>query len=336
MCVVQRQGKSHVSLAKKRSIRLAGEEVARTPMLVPSFSSKGFSEVQKIAELSAEFIDGPALVSAYDVHYKKISPPFNFPSLIFLDSGGYEASKDLDLSDLGDAVEYKPQTWTREMYESVVDSWESLQPTIFISYDHHKDRLPFLDQVKRAKDLAPKRQPALLEILIKPETIDQRFVQVENVLKNVRKLDDFAVIGVTEKEIGNSIAERMKNIARIRRALDAAGLETPIHVFGSLDTVTTPLYFLAGADIFDGLTWLRFAYFSGLTVYKHNFSALHLGMDAKEYQINGRCWTNNYYYLQKMELEMKRYLLTHDMSAFGFHSKEFAAAFDILHEALEA
>jgi len=31
----------------------------------------------------------------------------------------------------------------------------------------------------------------------------------------------------------------MKNIAQLRRALDKAGLETPIHVFGSLDTVTT-------------------------------------------------------------------------------------------------
>ncbi len=49
----------------------------------------------------------------------------------------------------------------------------------------------------------------------------------------------------------------MQNIAKLRKALDKAGLNIPLHVFGSLDTVTTPLYFLAGADIFDGLTWLR-------------------------------------------------------------------------------
>ena len=55
----------------------------------------------------------------------------------------------------------------------------------------------------------------------------------------------------------------MKNIAQIRRALDGVGLDTPLHVFGSLDTVTTPMYFMAGADIFDGLTWLRFAFYNG-------------------------------------------------------------------------
>ena len=33
------------------------------------------------------------LVSAYDLHYKAIEPPFDFASFLFLDSGGYEASK---------------------------------------------------------------------------------------------------------------------------------------------------------------------------------------------------------------------------------------------------
>ena len=59
-------------------------------------------------------------------------------------------------------------------------------------------------------------------------------------------------------------------------------METPIHVFGSLDTVTTPMYFLAGADIFDGLTWLRFAFHGGYTVYKHNYGALKFGVATKD------------------------------------------------------
>jgi hypothetical protein len=70
----------------------------------------------------------------------------------------------------------------------------------------------------------------------------------------------------------------MQNIAKLRNALTKAGIDIPIHVFGSLDSVTTPLYFLAGADVFDGLTWLRFAFHEGQTLYKQNYGALHLGV----------------------------------------------------------
>ena len=87
-------------LAKARSIRSANAGLSKTPWLVPSFSSKGFPEVQGIIDFSSEVIDGPALVSAYDIHHGFIKPPFNFPSVLFVDSGGYEASKDTDLSEL--------------------------------------------------------------------------------------------------------------------------------------------------------------------------------------------------------------------------------------------
>jgi hypothetical protein len=80
-------------LAGRRSLRLNGVEIERTPLLVPSFSSKGFPEIKEIVGYSSELIEGPILVSAYDLHYGCIEGPFDFASLIFLDSGGYEASK---------------------------------------------------------------------------------------------------------------------------------------------------------------------------------------------------------------------------------------------------
>jgi hypothetical protein len=75
-------------LAKRRALKLNGEEIERTPLLIPSFSSKGFPEVENIISYCSELIDGVILVSAYDLHYGKINPPFDFPSLILLDSGG--------------------------------------------------------------------------------------------------------------------------------------------------------------------------------------------------------------------------------------------------------
>jgi hypothetical protein len=288
-------------LAKRRSISLKGNEISRTPLLVPSFSSKGFPQVAKILETSAEFLEGPMLVSAYDLHYGKIKPPFDFGSLIFLDSGGYEASKDADLSDLGDR-EHKPVPWSQEMHERVLSGWNQHVPTVLISYDHPKERLPVRKQIDRARRLAQPPGPVLREILLKPETRSQKLVKVESILKHVHALDEFDIIGVTEKEIGSSILERMENIAKLRIALDKAGMEKPIHLFGSLDTVTTPMYFLAGADIFDGLTWLRFAYREGLTLYKHNYGALKLGIHEKSDLIDARCWFDNYAYLKEIGL----------------------------------
>ena len=85
-------------------------------------------------------------------------------------------------------------------------------------------------------------------------------------IKHRHELSHFSIIGFTEKELGPSLLKRMTAIARVRRALKEVNLDLPIHVFGSLDTISTPLYFLAGADIFDGLTWLRYAFRDGVRI----------------------------------------------------------------------
>ena len=312
-------------LAKRRSIKLNGVEKERTPLLVPSFSSKGFPDVKKIIEYMSETIDGVTLVSAYDLHHRQIESPFDFPSLIFLDSGGYEASKDADLSDFA----YKQhiiREWTQDLHETVLAKWNPSVPSVLISYDHPKERLTFSQQVERAKAMAPGRKEFIRELLLKPETLDQHYLQIATIVNNIQLLTDFDIIGVTEKEVGNSVLHRMQNIAKLRRALSSIGLETPIHVFGSLDTVTTPLYFLAGADIFDGLTWLRFAYHEGQTIYKQNYGACILGVKAAAHFIDGRCWNNNYYYMKDLELEMRRYLSGDDITAFRFHRELFKNA----------
>ena len=322
-------------LAKRRSLKQNGREIDRTPLLIPSFSSKGFPDIDKIIKYSSELIDGVTLISAYDLHYGKIKPPFDFPSLIFLDSGGYEASKDAELSDFGER-EHVPKPWSQDMHEAQLADWQPSVPSVLISYDHPKERLPIKAQIERAKTMAPGREGFLREILLKPETATQKRLQMDDIIKNVHALADFDVIGVTEKEVGNSILNRMKNIAQLRRALDKAGLETPIHVFGSLDTVTTPMYFLAGADIFDGLTWLRFAFHAGNTVYRHNYGALKFGVATNSDVIDGRCWNDNYYYMKDMELEMRRYLNGSDFSVFRYHADLFRSALESAIEAIGA
>ncbi len=321
-------------LAAKRLIRIAGQEIERTPLLVPSFSSKGFPEVENIMQTTAEVIEGPILVSAYDLHYKKISSPFDYASLLFLDSGGYEASRDAELSDYG-AREHAPNDWIRDHHNGILKSWSEKSPTIAISYDHPAERIPFAEQIARGRTTLGDGSRWGRELLLKPETSTQVFLPVKALLPHVRNLAGFEVIGVTEKEIGSSILERMVNIAKLRRALTEVGLQTPIHVFGSLDTVTTPMYFLAGADIFDGLTWLRFAYLNGYTVYKQNYSAIELGFGMKMHLTETHCWFNNYRYLTELQLTMRRFLITGSFGEFGIHGQLFERAFGSMTEQLE-
>jgi len=329
-----RKTKSLTHLERRRALLLNGEEVARTPLLVPSFSSKGFADVAEIVRYGSTLIDSATLVSAYDLHYGFIEPPFTFADLLFLDSGGYEASKDADLSDYGER-EHVQRDWNQEMHEAQLRAWKpEATPSVIISYDHPKERLKIKDQIARAKGMAPGRTDVMREFLIKPETVGQSLIQMKTLLKSVEELSDFDVIGVTEKEIGNSVLSRMQNIARLRRALDKEGINLPIHVFGSLDTVTTPLYFLAGADIFDGLTWLRFAFHEGQTLYKQNYGALEVAISTKAHVIDGICWNRNYYYIKNLELQMQRFLSAHDFTSFEHHGEKFRAALESVLESI--
>ena len=57
-------------------------------------------------------------------------------------------------------------------------------------------------------------------------------------------------------------------IHELRSQLDRAGVQAPIHIFGGLDPLYTPLYFAAGAELFDGLGWLRYAYREGVPIHR--------------------------------------------------------------------
>ena len=60
--------------------------------------------------------------------------------------------------------------------------------------------------------------------------------------------------------MGKSMKERLIFLSELRDCLTKENIYTPIHIFGGLEPLMTPLYFMAGADIFDGLSWLRYAF----------------------------------------------------------------------------
>lgn len=314
--------------ASRRKIRLKSGVALSTPLLVPSFSSKTFQDedVTEIVDYMSQAITDEILVSAYDIHHSGLrKKKLSSASTIFLDSGGYEASQEVDLSDPG-KKNHSPKEWNKSLHEQVLKNWDFSIPTVAVSYDNPSAKTSIGKQIERGKSLFKKFPGASSEILFKTESKKDRYVNIDEIIGNVHKLDEFDVIGLTEKELGESALDRMLNIAKLRCALSGANLEKPIHIFGSLDTVSTPLYFFAGADIFDGLTWLRYAFKDGQTIYKHNYGALQLGIGFEDFKVNGKVWNDNYYYLLRLKDDMGKFLLERNFGVFAYNSSFFEDA----------
>jgi hypothetical protein len=304
-------------LAREGSVVHNGGVILRTPLLIPSFSSKGFSEMKKIIRVMSEFITEAALVSAYDVHYKLLNPKrLTFPSAIFLDSGGYEARVEHDLSEAY-GQDYKPKKWTEEDHREVLVNWQSPISTIIISYDSPRRHSPIERQLAAALKLKHEFPNFLHEFLVKPEHKNE-LIEPSIFAKVANQVKDFSVIGFTEYELDHRIIGRMEKLARMRRILDEIGVATPIHVFGSLDSLSTVLYFLSGAEIFDGLTWLRFGFHAGQTVYRQNYGAIHgeNGILKNARELSHAMWKDNYYYLESLRDQMRNYARTEDSTSF--------------------
>jgi len=305
--------------ARRSKIVLGTQTVAETPLLLPSFSSKGFPQARQIMNLMAEFITSPILISSYDVHYRLIPRNLTFSQLLFLDSGGYEARIEHDLSETYGKL-HKPKPWNQQLHERVLTNWSSKWPTIAVSFDSPAKCLRLTNQIAGAAELQ-KRYPDLLwEILVKPETAKNRFIPFDNLLQRVEQLRRFAVVGITEKELDDSLFGAMTKIAKLRTQMNAAGVNIPIHIFGSLDPLTTVLYFLAGAEIFDGLTWLRFGYHKGTTIYYQNYAVVRdsAGLRRRTNEQYREMWRSNYYYLEKLRTQMINFVRTGDLTHFEF------------------
>jgi hypothetical protein len=319
----------------------------KTPLLVPSFSSRGFAmkkglySIRELMELAAPELHESVLISAYDIGKRKY-PPISRVSLnvdlSFVDSGGYEAGGDADLSSV-----HKDQaldlSWTAKKLERVYDRWPRKKPAVFVNFDHVRKRKRISQQIKSAKLLFANYPKQLHCFLIKPETRSQDYLgpTLQHIRKNVEDLRGFSIIGMTEKELGDSFLERMKNISELRLAMDGKEITAPIHVFGSLDPLSSCLYFLAGAEIFDGLTWLRYAYSKGNCIYRHNYSAMGHDLELKDAAFIGKLLGHNLSELRKLQVAMRLSALEKNFDAFLMNGETWTKPFaDKLSDAYKA
>jgi regulator of sigma D len=303
-------------LARSLTLELEGKVVGKTPMLVPAFSSKADPAIGLIIESLEEYLSGPILVSAYDVKYNKtLKLPINFGDPVFLDSGGYECSQDTDLADTA-LSNYRPEKWTPEEHNEVVDKWPNNRPTVIVSYDHPDVRTSIKKQIDSAQTFFAGRTNVITEMLLKPETDTQRYIEIKSIVDNLEAMRAFDIIGITEKELGSNLLKRLENVARIRIAMDELDIRKPIHLFGSLDPIACPIFFIAGADIFDGLTWLRYAFIDGLAVYEHHYGVIRQPYDYHYGRIRVQRLVDNLAELNRTRQQMVNYLMDGDFRHF--------------------
>ncbi len=322
-------------LARSRILPHPAGTAITTPLLVPSFSSKGFGtgragakEVGKLLDVSKEQLTDAMLISAYDLHYARVRRPRSaVANVTFVDSGGYETSQYQDLSATF-IQETKPLAWDERRLKRVYQRWPDYVPAVFVSYDR---RGSVSRQAGAAVTLLSEFSQHLHAFLVKPRTKRDQFISVDDIVANLDLIGRFQLLGITEKELGSSMIERMETISRLRLALDDAGLQrVVIHVFGGLDPITVPLYFLAGAEIFDGLTWLRFGYYDGAALYRQNSAVRRYGVHQSDDQVKLLSLRQNLIQLSELTMQLRRFLTDCDFAKLTPDGTRLREAYDLL------
>lgn len=270
------------------------------PLLVPSFSSKGFSfntvgrgkgrrqvsEVSTVLERLDIIEPYAALVSAFDIYHNYLKSNNSAPAvpyalrktnLVIIDSGGYELSPDFDSTEPKKVTLPPNGGFGEKEYRDVLTGLltdKNDLAFLITNFDHGNDGKSLQQQMTEARELFCNFEGHLNGFIIRPETEGSHIDFKDYSNAKFGDLAGFDVIGVTEKTIGDRPWDRVRAIARLRRGLDDANVTAPIHIWGGLDPVVTPLYFFAGASIFDGVSWLRYVFNNGVAVCREATSVL--------------------------------------------------------------
>lgn len=297
-------------LIKRRKI----SERIITPLLVPSFSSTIFGlqdkrarkEVSDIYQYLQNKIKN-TLFSLYDIHKKYLTDEvINSPNVLFLDSGSYEYLK---YKRAGFKVK-----WSKELYNNALDKINRKKNIVQVNYD-------IFDTINKQIDVASDgfKKNYFKDFIIKPNK-NQYFIDSFDVMSNVDKLSGFNLIGLTEKELGDSLLKKCQNIIKIRSGLSEEGLEIPIHIFGVIDPLSIILYSLCGADVFDGLSWIKNGFINNLAIYDDNYALLNGFFEFNENNSLQIMLINNLSTLSEVQSNIIKFTRTLDWSVLNINS----------------
>jgi hypothetical protein len=288
-----------------------------TPLLVPSFSSIVDRKIGQIHTNLRDLIPAASLVSAYDLSYKYLNKNAIWVSdVVFVDSGNYELDKLADSirREFGKTDFVSKKIWSAQMYSSLIDKIKPLSRVVLVNFD---ERELFQTQISDAKSLFSNYPDYAKCFLYRPPSKSANYIDMPTLVENVTSLESFDILGVTEKELGGSLLKRCENLLLIRQELFSNQLDIPIHVFGCLDPLGILIFFLCGADIFDGTSWLKFSFHNNLALYTNNCAILSQSWSDTDLSIRESTYILNLSRLTHLMNEMKRFTQKYDFSVFG-------------------
>ncbi|VEP17908.1 conserved hypothetical protein [Hyella patelloides LEGE 07179] len=308
-----------------------------TPLIIPSFSSRGFPDLKYIYEQTKDYITDVSLVSAYDLYHQYLEAEIYSSDLIFIDSGGYETQQIQSTSNLDDIYacknSYSIKSWNLDLHKTVLKQLEPNSQFVFVSYDNWDNPQSTIYQIESALELFANFPEAASNFLYKSESRGSRYIDIIELLKYAEKLSSFSILGITEKELGGSILERCQNLLKIRSALNEKGISIPIHIFGCLDPGLIIAYFLCGADIFDGLAWLRYVFKEGLALYPSTVTLRDRNWGDLEQDLTKSSSINNVLELESLSRAMTRFAQNRLTSELMQCSKIMPNIIDLVKEA---
>lgn len=317
----------------------AGDRDIVMPLLVPSFSSQGFPRFRKTnrskktlslvtqdLEDVGRHITDSILFSAYDLHHRTLDRPERFfkgKRLVFLDSGGYELLK-LAGRPGRQADGSAPAAFSEADYRRVLDRLPPDLPFVITSFDWSVRDATIDQQILAAQELFNAFPRFLNDFLLKPPG-KKEHLDIRDIIAHVGKLSAFKIVGVTEKELGDDLLARLRTLAALRAAMDAQNVLIPIHVWGGLDPVMSALYFFAGGEILDGLSWLKYAYVNGIGIYEQCYTFFERGIETRQPHARPAMLGDNIAFLNRLRNRLGQFADSgrKDFSVFEYHAKQF-------------
>ena len=304
------------SHAQRREIK---KVEAPTPLVVPSFSSRGFPQLAELWEECRHRLYGVALTSSYDIAEQLISTDaIDAVNLAFLDSGQYETN-DQFVNFSGRHIPAPSASWTRDRHHQTLETIDNTANIVLVNFDRPRK---IDEQVISASEDFSVVPSAATDFLVKPEP-NTSLVNVAHLSTRSEDLGQFDVIGITAREAGSALLARCRSVVMLRDTLTEAGLDLPIHVFGAITPKEVLTYYFCGADIFDGLNWLRQAFrdYEAIPIEEAAFEAMK--WTKAEPDLFDAERTHNLRVLYRLQEALRQYSDSGDME---FLEKEFPSA----------
>jgi queuine/archaeosine tRNA-ribosyltransferase len=271
------------------------------------------------------------LISAYDLIdrrtrrtqaiLKELEKIREVGGFVLVDSGRYEASRLADKSwrttHLRDVLAYTPH--------DLAFCFDVMKP-------NHDPELAINELIKRVEQNRKYTSAPILPIVHAPK-IKHGGYNLEYLPRIVFEVSEKVqppLIAIPERELGSGLILRAKAIQDIRNELNRLPFYQPIHILGTANPWTIPIFAAAGADTFDGLEWCRMSvdrsthrlhHFQHFDFFANQRDAAVSNitralLESKELDFAGKVVFHNLDYYTEFVKDMRQYFKEDNVEAF--------------------